>query len=210
MNLHVVGCSHHDTPIEVRERLAFGPELNRPALAAFRRRYPDVEAVLLSTCNRVELYSASENGDCPTRSETAEFLASFHDLAATAVEPHLYEYVNEGAVSHLFTVASSLHSMVLGEPQIVAQVKQAYQWATDENAAGPLLHAAFQNALKTARRVAGETTIQQRRISIPSVAVADFAQQIFEQFDDKNTLVIGAGEMAEETLRYLVEYGARA
>jgi glutamyl-tRNA reductase len=99
--------------------------------------------------------------------------------------------------------------MVLGEPQIVAQVKQAYQWATDENAAGPLLHAAFQNALKTARRVAGETTIQQRRISIPSVAVADFAQQIFEQFDDKNTLVIGAGEMAEETLRYLVEYGAR-
>jgi glutamyl-tRNA reductase len=166
-------------------------------------------AVLLSTCNRVELYTASENGDCPTRAQTAEFLAAFHRLTPADVEPHLYEHVGESAVAHLFTVASSLHSMVLGEPQIVAQVKQAYQWATGENTAGPLLHAAFQGALKTARRVAGETTIQQRRVSIPSIAVADFAQQIFERFDDKNALVIGAGEMAEETLRYLVEYGAR-
>jgi len=91
--------------------------------------------------------------------------------------------------------------MVLGEPQILAQVKQAYQQAVEEHHAGPLMHAMFQYALKAARRIASETAIHERRVSIPSVAVADFAQQIFEHFDDKKTLVIGAGEMAEETLR---------
>jgi glutamyl-tRNA reductase len=99
--------------------------------------------------------------------------------------------------------------MVLGEPQILSQVKQAYQLATEENSAGPLTHAIFQTAIKVARRVTSETTIQERRVSIPSVAVGDFARQIFERFDDKRTLVLGAGEMAEETLRYLVEAGAR-
>ena len=110
---------------------------------------------------------------------------------------------------HLFTVAASLDSMVLGEPQILAQVKQAYQAALEQDNTGPLLHAVFQAALRVARRVAGETAIHQRRVSVPSVAVADFARQIFERFDDKQTLVIGAGEMAEETLRYLHEEGAR-
>jgi len=98
---------------------------------------------------------------------------------------------------------------VLGEPQILAQVKQAYQAATELDATGPLLHQAFQAAIKVARRVATETAIHQRRVSIPSVAVADFARQIFERFDDKETLVIGAGEMAEETLRYLRDEGAK-
>jgi glutamyl-tRNA reductase len=99
--------------------------------------------------------------------------------------------------------------MVVGEAQILSQVKQAYQLATEEQATGPLTHAAFQAAIKTARRVAGETTVHQRRVSIPSVAVADFARQIFERFDDKTTLVIGAGEMAEETIRYLRDEGVR-
>jgi glutamyl-tRNA reductase len=106
-------------------------------------------------------------------------------------------------------VAASLDSMVLGEPQILAQVKQAYQAATERDAAGPLLHAAFQAATRVARRVASETAIHQHRVSVPSVAVADFARGVFERFDDKQTLVIGAGEMAEETLRYLREEGAR-
>jgi glutamyl-tRNA reductase len=93
--------------------------------------------------------------------------------------------------------------MVLGEPQILAQVKEAYQTATEQDATGPLLHAMFQAALHVARRVAVETTIHQRRVSIPSVAIADFARQVFERFDDKHALVIGAGEMAEECLSYL-------
>jgi glutamyl-tRNA reductase len=138
----------------------------------------------------------------------AEFLAGFHGLDAEEIVGGLYRDVGEAAIRHLFTVTSSLDSMVIGEPQILAQVKQAYQLATEQGSTGPLAHAAFQGALKTARRVAGETAIHQRRVSIPSVAVADFAQQIFEHFDDKKTLVIGAGEMAEETLGYLKAQGA--
>src|SRR5205085_4985081 len=101
-----------------------------------------------------------------------------------------------------------LDSMVVGEPQILSQVKQAYDLACIRNAAGPLTHGAFQAAMRVAKRVASETAIARRRVSIPSVAVADYAKQIFETFDDKHVLVIGAGEMAEETLRYLTDEGA--
>ncbi len=207
MKVQVVGCSHQNTPIALRERLAFSSEQTRSALEQLRGQFPDVEVVLLSTCNRVEVYTATETAAVPTRRELAEFLARFHGLEPEEVEGHLYERTGEAAVWHLFAVASSLDSMVVGEPQILSQVKQAYQLATEQQSTGPLTHAAFQGALKAARRVATETAIHQRRVSIPSVAVADFAQQIFERFDDKNTLVIGAGEMAEETLRYLQDQG---
>jgi glutamyl-tRNA reductase len=209
MNLHAVGCSHHDAPIAIRERLAFSADEARLALRQYCEEFPGMEAVLLSTCNRVELYTASEHAPCPPGPQLAEFLARFHGLEAAAIVEHLRVRPGEEALEHLFTVAASLDSMVVGEPQILAQVKQAYQMATEEGSAGPLLHAAFQAALKTAKRVAGETAIHERRVSIPSVAVADFAQQIFERFDDKRTLVIGAGEMAEETLQYLKDQGAR-
>ena len=112
-------------------------------------------------------------------------------------------------VRHLFHVAASLDSMVVGEPQIVAQVKQAYELACERDSTGPLTNQVFQASLRVAKRVATETSINEKRVSIPSVAVADFAKQIFERFDDKRVLVIGAGEMAEETLRYLQDEGAR-
>ena len=164
---------------------------------------------MLSTCNRVEVYSATEDEVLPTHEQVSGFLARFHGIEPAEVTPHLYHSAGEAAVKHLFTVACSLDSMVVGEPQILAQVKQAYQTATQLDATGPLLHSAFQAALMVARRVAAETAIHQRRVSIPSVAVADFAQQIFERFDNKHTVVIGAGEMAEETLRYLRDEGAQ-
>jgi glutamyl-tRNA reductase len=209
MLVQVVGCSHHGTSIAVRERLAFSPEQTREALDHWRRVFPGVEAVLLSTCNRVEIYAATERQPEPTLDQIATFLARFHGIDPAEVIEHLYQYSDEAAVQHLLTVAASLDSMVLGEPQILAQVKQAYQTATEQDNTGPLMHAVFQMALRAARRVAGETTIHQRRISVPSVAVGDFARQIFERFDDKQTLVIGAGEMAEETLRYLQKEGVR-
>jgi len=209
MKMQVIGCSHSDAPISVRERLAFSPEQNRDALDALRRGFPTSEAVLLSTCNRTELYFATENGVLPTLEEVAGFLGDFHGFDPANIIQHLQQRADTEAVGHLFCVAASLDSMVIGEPQILSQVKQAYQLATERENAGPLSHAAFQAALKVARRVAGETAIHQRRVSIPSVAVADFAQQIFERFDNKNTLVIGAGEMGEETLLYLKEQGAR-
>ncbi|NLX98863.1 MAG: glutamyl-tRNA reductase [Rhodopirellula sp.] len=208
MKVQVLGCSYHQTSIAIREQLAFNPEQACCALEKFQIDFPGVEAVLLSTCNRTELYTATENESEPSREQLAQFLADFHGLANTPILEHLYYHLDREAVGHLFTVASSLDSMVVGEPQILSQVKQAYATATDRGTAGPLTHAVFQAALHVARRIAAETSIQQRRVSIPSVAVVDFAQQIFERFDDKKTLVIGAGEMAEETLRYLRDEGA--
>ncbi len=209
MKVQVLGCSHHRAPIALRERLAFSPEQVRTALGSLRQRYPAMETVLLSTCNRMEVYLASENGGVPPHQEVAEFLVRSRGLEPADLLDVLYVQEGREAVRHLFLVASSLDSMVIGEPQILFQVKQAYQLAMEQQAAGPLTHAAFQAALKTARRVAGETSIHQRRVSIPSVAVSDFAQQIFERFDDKQTLVLGAGAMAEETLKYLRDEGVR-
>ncbi len=208
MKIQVFGCSHHTTPICVRERLAFGPTEVEVALSELRREFSAVEAVLLSTCNRVELYSAAIEGDAPTCQQWVDFLARFHGMDSSRMLAHLYAKESLAAVRHLFLVASSLDSMVVGEPQILAQVKQAYQVAEQQQTAGPVIHAMFQAALKAARRVANETELHQHRVSIPSVAVADFARQVFERFDDKRALVIGAGEMAEETLRYLRQQGA--
>jgi glutamyl-tRNA reductase len=203
MLIEVVGCSHRGTSIAVRERLAFSPEQLREALDHWRRVFKGVEAVLLSTCNRVEVYAATEEETGPSVDQIAGFLARFHGLDPGEVAEHLYAHSDDAAVQHLFAVASSLDSMVLGEPQILAQVKEAYQTAAEQDTTGPLLHAMFQAALHVARRVASETAIHQRRVSVPSVAVADFARQVFERFDDKHALVIGAGEMAEECLSYL-------
>ncbi len=209
MNLLLVGCSHHQTPLAVRERLAFNEAQTAAALGTLRTRWPQTEGVLLSTCNRVELYLGGEKEAIPSAEEAGAFLAEFHGLDPALIQPYLYVYEDEEAVRHLFCVSSSLDSMVVGESQILGQVKEAYQLATQHGASGPVLHAVFQTAVKVARRVATETTLHQRRVSIPSVAVADFAQQVFERFDDKEVLVIGAGEMAEETLKYLRDQGAR-
>jgi glutamyl-tRNA reductase len=115
----------------------------------------------------------------------------------------------EGALHHLFLVAASLDSMVVGEAQILSQVKQAYDLANTCDSTGPLLHSVFQAAMRVARRVARETAINQKRVSIPSIAVSEFAKQLFERFDDKSVLILGAGEMGEETLRYLMNEGVQ-
>lgn len=210
MKLQLVGCSHHQSNIRARERLAFTPDQTRDAVCDLQRAFPDSEAVVLSTCNRVEVYTATDGTiPGPSHQEVAEFLARFHGLTVDEIFDDLFDRKGEDVVRHLFMVAASLDSMVLGEPQILSQVKQAYEQANALNTAGPITHSIFQTAVRVARRVANETTINQRRVSIPSIAVADFANQIFEHFDDKQILVIGAGEMAEETLRYLQDEGAK-
>jgi glutamyl-tRNA reductase len=207
--MQIIGCSHHTSTVEIRERLAFNPDQAKSALSRLRDRFPECEAVLLSTCNRVEVYTASENPNtCPSHHDLVEFLAEFHGLEAVDIFDELFERTGEDAVRHLFTVAASLDSMVVGEAQILSQVKQAYEMAGAISSTGPLTHAAFQAAIRVAKRVATDTRINEKRVSIPSVAVADFAAGIFERFDDKRVLVIGAGEMGEETLRYLIDEGA--
>jgi glutamyl-tRNA reductase len=208
MKIQVVGCSHHGSSVAVRERLAFSPEQLSEALCGWRKSFPGTEAVLLSTCNRVEFYTAAEEGDQgPSHEQIVEFLAGFHNLPVYEVFDDLFERTGDDAVRHLFTVAASLDSMVVGEPQILSQVKQAYELANQQASTGPLTHSAFQAAVRVAKRVATETEIHKRRVSIPSVAV-EFAGDIFESLSDKNVLVIGAGEMGDETLRYLRDQGA--
>jgi len=210
MNLQMVGCSHHDCSIELREQLSFQPEEVDVALARFHQRFPGMEAVLLSTCNRTELYTGTINSaNSPSREDIVRFIADMQGLDGEALFDKLFERTGEEAIRHLFTVASSLHSMVVGEAQILSQVKEAYQRATELKSTGQITHAAFQAAIRVAKRIASETTIHRRRVSIPSVAVGDFARRIFERLDDKSVLVIGAGEMGEETLRYLVQSEAR-
>ena len=209
MKLRVVGCSHHRTPLDRRERLAFDPSQAGQALLRWKESYPQTEAVLLSTCNRVEIYTAADDASAvPSQEAVASFLADCHKLEPSDILTDLFEENGEDMVRHLFTVAASLDSMVLGEPQILAQVKQAYRLAQENKSTGPLTNLTFQTAVKVARNIANETTIHQHRVSIPSVAVADFASQIFETFADKRVVVIGAGEMGEETLRFLQEAGA--
>lgn len=210
MKLLLVGCSHHTAPVAIRERLAFTPQQAAAALTTWRTAFPETEAVLLSTCNRIELYAAAEQNDAfPTHDQVVEFLADCRGVKPFEVFNSLFEESGEAAIKHLFTVAASLDSMVLGEPQILAQVKAAYALAQEQSCAGPLTHDAFQAALRVAKRVAAETAINEKRVSIPSIAVADFAQEIFARFDDKRVVVIGAGEMADETLTYLRGAGAR-
>jgi len=210
MTLAFVGGSHRTVPMELRERLAFSAEQAAEALRRFRERFPGREGVLLSTCNRVELYAASEHDSAPPAPrQLVDFLAECRGIDAALLTPVLAGENDQAAVHHLFSVASGLDSMVLGEPQIVAQVKQAWALAQEEKTAGPLTGGMFQAALRTAKRVATETAIGRERLSIPSVAVADFASGVFERFDDKRVLLVGAGKMAHETLRYLRDAGAR-
>jgi len=211
MTLAFVGGTHRTVPLALRERLAFSAEQAAEALTRFRERFPGREGVLLSTCNRVEFYAAGAEADgpLPPPDQLVSFLAECRGIDANLLTPVLAGDRDEAVVRHLFSVAAGLDSMVLGEPQIVAQVKQAWSLAQESRTSGPLTGEMFQAALRTAKRVATETALGRERLSIPSVAVADFASGVFERFDDKRVLLIGAGKMAAETLRYLRAAGAR-
>lgn len=209
MNLQVVYCNHHTSDLSLRERLAFPPAQIPKAYAALRSAFPRAEWVVLSTCNRVEVYTAQEDpAQIPSHQDVAQFFAEFHRVPLTEFFDDLLERTGPDVVRHLFQVASSLDSMVLGEPQIVAQVKEAYSQAQAHSASGPLTNELFQRAINVSKRVRTETALAEGRVSIASVAVAEFGRKIFDRFDDKTVLVIGAGEMAAETLRYLKEAGA--
>ncbi len=190
MSIQVLGCNHL-TPLAVRERLAISTARLPAALAQFRDRFPDSEGVLLSTCNRTEIYSAG--AEAPTLDELLVFIAELGGVSATEFRHELFFMTGREAVRHLFSVAASLDSMVLGESQILRQVKDAYQVAVQDQSAGQITHAAFQSAIRVAKRITRETTLHQHRISVASVAVHDFALRIFEDLSDKSILVIGAG-----------------
>ena len=209
MKFRMIGCSHHSMPLAIRERLSFTDEQCGIALSAFRKLFPECECVLLNTCNRVELYVGGPSEiELPTMSELVDFVTGFHNQPSSELEQHFLKLESKPAIDHLFSVASSIDSIVLGETQIAAQVHEAYVRASDGGYVGPIMHAAFQHANQVAKRVTNETEIHRRRISVPSVAVSEIASEFFERFDDKQIVVIGSGEMGVETLQYLKSAGA--
>jgi glutamyl-tRNA reductase len=206
----MIGCSHHDTPLEIREQVAFSSEQITQALWSLREQFPDTEAVLLNTCNRVELYWGSSHEDKLATQEAIErFLSEFHRVGLRTIQEHFKVRHDGQAVEHLFMVVSSIDSLVVGESQIPAQVRSAYDRSKLEGAAGAVMHSLFQHANQVSKRVTTETEIHRRRISVPSVAVSEVASEFYERFDDKNIVVIGSGQMGVETLQYLLDAGAR-
>jgi glutamyl-tRNA reductase len=202
MYLLALGCNYRTTPVQMRERLAFTDEQLGRALDVLAGRHA-FEAVILSTCNRVEVYLGRGADDSTaTLTDASDFLADFHGLPADEVRPHLYCHRHHDAVRHLFRVAASLDSMLIGEGQIAGQVKKAYERAQTQGSTGPLLNTLFPHARRAAKRVRTETGIAQGHVSVSSAAV-DYVREVFDHFGDKTILVIGAGKMGELTLRHL-------
>jgi len=201
--LCVVGLSHRTAPVEVRERVAF-PEAALPAALKQALTVPGVgEAMIVSTCNRVELYAGAEDADACDK--LSHFLIEERSLQAS-LRTHLYNHDGEAAVLHLFRVASSLDSMVLGEPQILGKVKEAFALASEQGTVGQLLGKLLPRAFSVAKRVRTETDIARTSASIASAAV-DLAQQIFGSLKGRQVLVVGAGKMGALSARHLQSSG---
>jgi len=204
MNLRAIGCNVGSAPVELREKLAFDADKLTRALAELTARY-GAEAVVLGTCNRVELYLARPETVAPVHAPlVAEYLSELHGVPVADVQPHLYEHADADAVRHAFRVAAGLDSVVVGEDQIAGQVKDAFEAAQRAGATGPLLNALFPAAARASKRVRTETGLAQGQVSVASAAVG-FLKEVFHRFTDKTVLVIGAGEMGRLTLTHIRE-----
>jgi len=207
MRVLFTGINHRTAPVELRERFAAAGDAPTH-LDAFRERFPACECVIVSTCNRFELYVARPLHGQPKTDDLRTFLSQRFGIPMGQVASSSIHREQDQAVAHLFRVCCGLDSMVLGEPQVLGQVKRAYQTAADCGAAGPVLHRVFQQAIATAKQARTETGIDAGRVSVGSVA-ADLARQVFADFADKTVLGIGAGEIAKLTLRHMMNLGPR-
>jgi glutamyl-tRNA reductase len=205
MQLLLVGISHRTAPVELRERLDFQARGIPAALAALASRGIAREFVVLSTCNRAELYVVSESVDA-TRSAVAQFMSDFHAVDRALVEPHLYTLVDIEVARHLFRVAAGLDSLVVGEPQILGQVKEAHTAASLARTSGPLLTRLFHFSFGVGKRVRSETGLSSGAVSI-SFAAVSLARKIFGNLSGRNVLVIGAGEMGKLTALHMKSQG---
>jgi len=205
MSIQLLGVNHNSAPVEVRERLAI-PLLRLGQAAARLRQFPGVEeGMVLSTCNRVEMIAAAKNGGGNLRG----FLAEYFETDVASLQRHLYEYREQEAIRHVFRVASSLDSMIVGEPQILGQVKEAYAVARQAGAVGPELEALFTRAFAVAKRVRSETAVGSSATSVASAAV-ELAEEIFGSLAGKQVYLVGAGKMSELAAQHLMAQGAGA
>jgi glutamyl-tRNA reductase len=200
--VHVLGLNHQTAPVALRERVAFSGEAAAAALAQLRQLPAVREVALLSTCNRTELYAVSDDGDA-----LADWLAS-HSGTGPDLHAYLYRHRGSDAVRHLFRVATGLDSLVLGEPQILGQVKDAWSTARTAGALGPQLDRLFQHAFSTAKRARSDTRIGANPVSVASAAVR-LSQESFARLEDSTVLLIGAGETIELAARHLVQAKAK-
>lgn len=208
MALVVIGLSHHSSPVALRERFAFA-EVRIPAvLQVLRTSRVAEEAVILSTCNRVEIYAVSSLEPAAAFSSLREFLVTCHNYSDPLTD-ELYALAEPQSLHHLFKVACGLDSMVLGETEILGQLKKAYDLALQHGHTGPRLNKAFQRAFNVAKQVRTETNIQRGSVSVGSVGV-ELAEKIFSRLSDRSVLVVGAGDTSEKTARALLSRGARA
>jgi glutamyl-tRNA reductase len=201
MRILLLGVSHHTAPIDLRERLAFPAERVPSALGLLAQQNGIAESVLLSTCNRTEMYVACED-TADGRDRLARFLCDYHNLDAPGIEPHLYTQLETDAVRHLFRVAAGLDSLVVGEPQILGQVKQAFGIATQEQRTGAMLNRLFHHAFTVGKRVRAETGLADGAVSV-SFAALGLARKICGEIKGLTALVLGAGDMAALTARHL-------
>ena len=205
MHLFLLGVSHRTAPVEVRERLDFATRGLDHALAALDARRAAAEVVVVSTCNRAELYVACDEA-ASAREQLVDFLCRYHEVERPAIEPHLYEKLDRAAADHLFRVASGLDSLVVGEPQILGQVKEAYSAAAGKRTVGPVLNKLFPWAFTVGKRVRTETGLSEGAVSV-SFAATSLAKKIFGELKGRAVLVIGAGEMGKLTAQHLKAQG---
>ena len=206
MHLLLLGVSHRTAPVDLRERLDFSSRDVGAAVESLAARSSATESIVLSTCNRSEIYVASADSS-RAREELIVFLGDYHQLAREAFLPHLFSHEDTTAAHHLFRVAAGLDSLVLGEPQILGQVKDAFQAAAERRCTGPLLSKTFHWAFGVGKRVRTETALGEGAVSISFAAVA-LARKIFGRLEGRRVLVVGAGEISALTAQHLRSHGA--
>ncbi len=207
MKILIAGLNHNTAAVEVREKLAFdGPKLERGLLEI--QALPEVhEAVILSTCNRVEMYTCVSDEEAASGA-IMDFIARFHNIERGLLDSSLYFRTGDSAVRHAFRVAASLDSMVVGEAQILGQLKESYEFALKIKTTGVLLNKLIKKSISVAKRVRTETRIAENAVNISSVAV-DLAKKIFKELAGRSVLLLGAGNMAELAARHLISNGVR-
>ena len=207
MNIIVIGLNHDTAPIDIREKAAFnGPKLEE-AIDILKNSPGIKENIILSTCNRVEIYA--NVADIASGSERVKkFIADFHRIPEDVLNKSLYVHSGENAITHVFRVASSLDSMVVGEPQILGQLKDAFDIALKMKSSGVMLNKLMKKAISVAKRVRTETKIGESAVSI-SFAAVELAKKIFEDLSTKAFMLIGAGEMAELAAKHLINNGVK-
>jgi glutamyl-tRNA reductase len=206
MHLLVVGLSHRTAPVELRERVDFQGRVDS-ALRALAARGTTDEAVVLSTCNRAELYAACQDAS-RARGDLTNFMSEFHDVDRKALAPHVYDRLDLDAARHLLRVAAGLDSLVVGEPQILGQVKEAHTLATGAQTVGPILNRLFHASFAAGKRVRTETGLSAGAVSV-SFAAVSLARKIFGDLSGRSVLVIGAGEMGKLTAQHMKSQGVQ-